>query len=156
MPTLENNIIDTLCNIVQQSEREINVLNTKIYFEKQKLKRSIASNNTTFDNNKEDCIATQGKSDILENLKQKRNINDFLFSPQTEIIHFRNNFHNNLIKTKFEIKPNISTTQLNHLKNFIYTKPFSVIQCDKNIGTAIISNSLLKKIKFIQSSIIIH
>ena len=111
-----------------------------------KLKRSIASNNTTFDSNKEDYIAKQGKSDILENLKQKRNINDFSLSPQNEIIHFRNNFHNNIIKTKLEIKPNISTTQLNHLKNFIYTKPFSVIQCDKNIGTAIISNSLLKKL----------
>ena len=33
-----------------------------------------------------------------------------------------------------------------HIKNFVRTKPFSVIQCDKNIGSAIVSNDLLKKL----------
>ena len=38
VPTLNNNIIDSLCEIVQQSERDISKLNSNIFFEKQKLK----------------------------------------------------------------------------------------------------------------------
>ena len=44
--------------------------------------------------------------------------------------------------TTINMQPNINSTQLFHLKKFVTTKPFTIIQCDKNIGTAIISNEL--------------
>ena len=39
VPTINNNIIDSLCEIIQQSERDISTLFSKIFFEKQKLKK---------------------------------------------------------------------------------------------------------------------
>ena len=52
----------------------------------------------------------------------------------------------NINSTKIEINKNLNYYQLYHLKKFVATKPFSVIQCDKNIGTAILSNDLLHEL----------
>ena len=41
--------------------------------------------------------------------------------------------------------PNISN-QTFHLKEFLRTEPFSIIQCDKNIGSANVSHNLLDQL----------
>ena len=51
-------------------------------------------------------------------------------------------------KTHLIIEPNITSKQLFHLKIFISNKPFSIIQCDKNIGTTILLHQLHDKLCF--------
>ncbi len=44
---------------------------------------------------------------------------------------------------RFDVKPNLTNSQINDIKWFFINKPFSVFQTDKNIGLAIIENELL-------------
>jgi hypothetical protein len=57
-------------------------------------------------------------------------------------------YFNELSKMTVKINPNLRTTELNDIKYFIKNHPFSVIQCDKNVGLAIISNKLKNKLSF--------
>ena len=65
VPTLNNNIIDSLCDIVKQSERDLQNLNAKIFFEKQKLQKlsqRVVTINTSL------LPISSFKTDILDNL----------------------------------------------------------------------------------------
>ena len=46
---------------------------------------------------------------------------------------------------KIDIKPNINLSQLKTIIHFQTKKPFKIIDCDKNIGLALISNELYDK-----------
>ena len=56
----------------------------------------------------------------------------------------RSKIHSNLFNEydNIKIKPNISFTQLKYLMKFKKEKNFKIINCDKNVGNAIISNDL--------------
>jgi hypothetical protein len=139
---LNNNIIDALCEIVHQSGRDFSVLNAKIFFEKQKLTK--LPNNQT---NQKIIISNDSfKSGVLDNLKQRSKIDFNKFYIQNELKDLRFNYFDNLNKAQLNFKPNITPNQTVHLKEFLHTKPFSIIQCDKNIGSAIVSHSLLDQL----------
>jgi hypothetical protein len=57
-------------------------------------------------------------------------------------MNIRFNYFNNLNNTQINQDHNVSSNQLYFLKKFIINKPFKIIQCDKNIGTAIVSHEL--------------
>ena len=80
---------------------------------------------------------------ILKNLQQKHKINHNNFSPTKECLDIRFDFYNKLTQKNFEIKPNLTNSQIQDIKWFLKNKPFSVIQADKNIGLVIISNDLV-------------
>ena len=60
----------------------------------------------------------------------------------TETLIMRSNFFQKLSKNKINFNPNLSKDQLNSLNIFKKEKNFTVLQCDKNIGSLIISNEL--------------
>ena len=78
---------------------------------------------------------------ILKNLskfsksKQSNNIRI-----QKETIDFRYELFKNLANNKFEFSSNLTSSQLECLKIFKREKPFTILQCDKNVGSLIISN----------------
>jgi hypothetical protein len=52
-------------------------------------------------------------------------------------------FNNKKNSVRQKIKPTISSiSQIQYLFKFNKSKPFTVLECDKNIGSAIISNEL--------------
>jgi hypothetical protein len=57
-------------------------------------------------------------------------------------MNIRFNYFNNFSNTQINQDHNVSSSQLYFLKKFIINKPFKIIQCDKNIGTAIDSYEL--------------
>ena len=79
------------------------------------------------------------KNNILENLKQKMPFDNSKIYAQFETMNLRFNYFANLKNTQINQHQNISSNHLHFLKKFINTKPFKIIQCDKNIGTAIVS-----------------
>ena len=121
-------------------------LNTNIIFEK---KKSIIRNQNSKmnSNNKNENTykleACQSFDCVLESLKVKRELNANLFMPSKECIDIRFNLYDKLSKLKFNIKPNLTYTQLANMKLFLRDRPFSVIQSDKNVGLVILSNELL-------------
>jgi hypothetical protein len=143
VPNLNNNIIDSLCEIVKQSERDLQNLNAKIFFEKKRLQIKSHKMVTTDTSH---LPITSFKTDILDSLKQKPKFDYNKIFIQNETTFMRYELINQLKNIQINMNPNLSANQLYFLKNFLKTKPFSIIQCDKNIGTAIVSNDLLKKL----------
>ncbi len=92
---------------------------------------------------------------IFSKLNTKiRNINDKLYI-SNEINELRNDIHSKLYNeySNIIIKPNISFSQLQSLIRFQKEKSFKVINCDKNVGLAIISNELYNEsvLKFLNT-----
>ena len=83
-------------------------------------------------------------SDLLHKFCKKdsyRNFNTDHIPLLNETIQIRTKVFQKLnIKINNEIVANLSENQFYFLNKFLKEKPFSVLQCDKNIGTLIISN----------------
>jgi hypothetical protein len=75
-------------------------------------------------------------------LKYKIKNENFLIS--NEINQLRSNIHSKIFNEydNIIIKPNISYTQYKDLLKFQKEKSFKIINCDKNVGIAILSNEL--------------
>lgn len=76
-------------------------------------------------------------------INNKNNNNSCLFISK-DTLNFRLELHKNLLYTfkDIDIKPNISYEQLKTIAIFQKNKPFKIIDCDKNVGLALISNEL--------------
>lgn len=81
---------------------------------------------------------------ILEQIKcRKNNFKPPLYE-QSLLFHLE--LTKNLEKLKFDNKRNLSIGELKALRFFKKNKPFKVVELDKNIGSALISNDLFSKI----------
>jgi hypothetical protein len=81
---------------------------------------------------------------MFTKMKKQKIINSNNFFISNEINGIRSLIHSNLFDQydNIEIKPNISFKQFQSLINFKKTKNFKIINCDKNVGNAFISNNL--------------
>lgn len=71
-----------------------------------------------------------------------------LFELDKEVLNFRKEVHLEILEnlTNFKEFLNASEKSLITLREFQKIKPFSVINCDKNVGTALIANDLYLKL----------
>ena len=70
----------------------------------------------------------------------------FNFKNNFENFEFKYTFYDYLSNIEFNSSYNLSVNQIKTLRLFVKTKPFSVIECDKNVGTMLISNENLKSL----------
>lgn len=103
--------------------------------------RNKVSNNENFLNNFE--INNSYLKGLNKFLKEKKALNTEKFYISKEIYNFRLKLIEELIKNRNSIKisPNISHEQLFYLKMFLKENNFKIINCDKNIGNALIDNA---------------
>lgn len=87
----------------------------------------------------ENLLDMESILDILKTNNKKRNLRTPLYDKS---ILFHLELIKNFNELKIENKLNISLEELNVLKFFKRHKPFKVVELDKNIGSAIISNDL--------------
>jgi hypothetical protein len=122
-------------------------LNNKLVIEKMKLNRSDLNNSKSKDDDTEiiKLNSCTNYDCILNNLKlQNKPTYNFNINKLTLDLRFK--YFNELSKMSLEIKPNLNSKEIFNIKNFIKNRPFQVIQCDKNIGLAIVSNDLTNKL----------
>ena len=77
------------------------------------------------------------------NIKNKKiDENKLFINKETDT--FRSNIHSKLFNEykNIELQPNVNLTQINYLIKYQKEKPFKIINCDKNVGNALISNDL--------------
>ena len=104
-------------------------------------------------------IANDNIDIVEENLEENTDINfDHVFKKfekKKNPLIFRNNhenfefkyfFYDYLSQIKFSSYYNLTFNQIKTLKEFIKRKPFKVIECDKNVGTCLISNENLDRL----------
>jgi hypothetical protein len=82
---------------------------------------------------------------ILKQLKDRRvtcaNRDLLRESPEMRLQLFEN-----MSKSTYSFEANLSPKQKKFLRKYVKEKPFSIIQCEKNIGLCILSNKLLDEI----------
>lgn len=127
--------------------------NSNIFFQKiktstvTKKSKNIACNNEFLFTSQSFETKVQGCQDFncfLKRLKQHNSKNSTSnFSKNIKLQYETINFRFELLKhfrdAHFTIKPNLSFEQLQTIKQFKSEKPFIITECDKNIGSAIIS-----------------
>ncbi len=131
--------------ILKEIDINLSNFNKNLFFQNNESIRSLESNKENvkpdsnfIDNNYMNIILKKIKS----NKTKKIDENKLFISNETSSLRF--NIHSKLFKEykNIEIKPNIDVTQLNYLLKFQKEKPFKIINCDKNVGNALISNDL--------------
>jgi hypothetical protein len=136
---------DYINYILKEIDINLSNFNKNLFFQNNKSIRSLESNKENvkpdsnfIDNNYMNIILKKIKS----NKTKKIDENKLFISNETSSLRF--NIHSKLFKEykNIEIKPNIDVTQLNYLLKFQKEKPFKIINCDKNVGNALISNDL--------------
>ncbi len=84
--------------------------------------------------------------DFFDNLFKsfrKYKSKDNKYPLQYETLEFEFEFYKEFSKLNFKnFKNNISLSEFSKIKDYIKNKPFKILNCDKNIGTAIISQNL--------------
>jgi hypothetical protein len=84
---------------------------------------------------------------MIKFMKNKKHIDYDKLYLNNEVKEFRLNIHKKLLDNfdNINIKPNITLEQLKAIITFQKNKPFKIIDCDKNVGLALISNELYKE-----------
>ena len=81
---------------------------------------------------------------IFKNMSLNNNNknHDHNFFISKDVLDFRLDIFKNLSTYENEIEHNLNDFQLDCINKFSRDKPFKIIECDKNIGSALISNEL--------------
>ena len=149
------NISDLYYNILKDIDQELITLNKKlILFNKPDNNNSIIPLNNNSDKNSVKNVAHVLKANpensnidsiitIFKKLKRKNNFhNKINFELNEDIINLRFQLLKDLPNYYNNFKSNITKKQLNTLIQFNKTKPFKIIDTDKNTGAVLISNEL--------------
>jgi hypothetical protein len=122
-------------NNINNKDKSINTSNNKYL------------NNTNFNQSLD--IATTIKNNYFDKINStncKNRFNSLQFPIINETLEFQISIYKNLIQELNSYPPNhkliknITTEETNALKRFNKEKPFIICQCDKNVGSAIISH----------------
>ena len=144
VPNYFFNSIDFFNYLLSELDNNLLDLNKKLFFLEKN--NSQYNSNIYYNQNNLNEVKIDNKlinSMFIKMKKQKiTNSNNFFISK--EINEIRSLIHSNLFDhyDNIETKPNISFKQFQSLINFKKEKKFKIINCDKNVGNAFISNDL--------------
>jgi hypothetical protein len=139
IPSIFNNRISFFSFFSYFFEELISNLNRNLFFIKQNSYKNV-------DKVKQDL----NPFEVIIKKLRNNNFKTKQFPLQYESIEFEYEFYKELMNLKFNnFQNNISITDFYKIKDFIKKKPFKILNCDKNIGSAIISHELFLKISYI-------
>jgi hypothetical protein len=151
-PNLYDNSLDSYFSSLINFDSNIYKLNSDVFNKKVKFQKS-SSKNSTINNNiintnindRVDDSSSLNYEFIINNLKKFKVPKSTKYNNlpiQEEIIDFRTEVFSALPYLKTGNSSNLNKHQQCVLMRFNHERPFKIVQCDKNIGSALISNSL--------------
>ena len=130
IPSIFNNRISFFSFFSYFFEELISNLNKNLFFIKQNSYKNV-------DKVKQDL----NPFEVIIRKLRNNNFKTKKFPLQYESIEFEYEFYKEFMNLKFNnFQNNISITDFYKIKDFIKKKPFKILNCDKNIGSAIISH----------------
>ena len=139
VPSLNTSIYSIFKNLLYFFDNEFSKLNMKFFLNKY---YNNTCNMDSFDSSISQIISNDSDSIDIFFTKTKILKDTFSFSLLNESIDFRLELFKYFSNLKFDIKNNLSDSEIKYLFKFIKNKPFKVIDTDKNVGLAILSNEL--------------
>ena len=143
IPFLTENYFNYFNSIYKSLDNSLLELNRQFFINKVNANsNSYSSSSQDFSTHDSFSFSKQNLNshEILKSLNKKRKPNYENIPLQREIIDVRFDLIKNLNNKKPDLGSNISQELRETLKHFNKNKPFSVIQCDKNVGCMLISN----------------
>jgi len=144
VPNYFFNSIDFFNYLLCELDNNLLDLNMKLFFLEKNNSQSILNNYCIENNLNEMKIDNRLINSMFTKIKKPKvkDSNNFFISK--EVNEIRSKVHSNLFDqyNNIEIKPNITFKQLQALIIFKKEKKFKIINCDKNVGNAFISNEL--------------
>jgi hypothetical protein len=146
VPNWHLNSYDMFNTILCNLDKFFNSLNKKFVINKLKNNKiSPTSNNNTINTIIEPTLPIRNSLDIdyivkklqFNNKNGSSDINNFKMN--NEIMNFRYGLFKHLRNQKFQIISNLTFNQIKLLKDFKRTKPFEIVELDKNIGACIMT-----------------
>ena len=152
--------IDFFNYLLEELDNNLLDLNKNIFFKNNKTSSSYSNYNEYDSFNKklnEFSLSNEYFRCIFKKMHTKYIHNNENFFISKEINDLRSNIHSNLFNNydNIKIKPNINYTMLKDLFKFKKERSFKIINCDKNVGIAILSNELYSTsaLEFLNSDI---
>ena len=141
-------------SLLQEIDNSFYNLNRKIFFDKInqlrniELQNEICTNNNNVTNVESNYINFKSIFDYLKKMNAKKyNLNKNLkLNFDKDILNSRYKLYNLISNNFYKMNSNLSIDQKQCLKDFVKNKPFKILNCDKNVGTILISNSLFLKL----------
>jgi hypothetical protein len=145
IPNFKSNHFSFFQNILKNFENELLHINSNIFF-KSKDNSSSSSSNIHSENLNKDSYYLNFDNFFRSTLiKKKFNFSSLFVKKET--IDFKFEFFKNVSNINFNEKlSNLEYSKLISIQKFNLKKYFKVLDCDKNIGAAIISNELFNSI----------
>jgi len=140
VPILTDNYFNYFNNIYNDIDNNLLEFNRQVFINNIRLKNN---NDQINRNNINKNININQIDDLYKNLRDKKTIKYDNIPLQHETIRFRFDLIKKVNLKKPMLNSNITKKQLEILHHFNKNKPFSIIQCDKNVGSLIISNENL-------------
>jgi predicted GIY-YIG superfamily endonuclease len=127
--------------LFQNIELEFSSLNKKLYILNSKKDSNIVDSNK--DN---DVHHHENYIDILHHFRSPNNPHSHPNHPLS--LDLKHNFIKLVSKLDLNTNLNMNLNDILFLKKFVKNKPFEIVNCDKNIGSAIISHELYDKLVY--------
>ena len=143
IPCIHLNTFSIFNFILSSFDQNFNSFNSRLNFFKKNIDK-----NKNFENYSDNLdISFHYSSDLLANFSEKCKKSTCYFHKLKlptfkDSLDFKFNFYKTLKDIEFTSSINISSSEFFYLKKFKREKPFKVIECDKNVGTCLISNEL--------------
>jgi hypothetical protein len=142
VPCFHFNLYHIFFSLLKDFESNLPTFNYKLFLTKKNLLNK--DQNIEVSSQLDPCM--DSNCSFYKNKFLKGNINLENIPFQEETIDFKFKFFKNLSKLTIQTKHNLFFSEFNSLNLFSKKRPFSILECDKNIGSAIISNDLLNPI----------
>jgi hypothetical protein len=141
IPTYLTNSFDLLSSIFFNFEQEFSALNKKLYILSSKKESTINNDISNLNLNVSQNLISPN---LLSYFHDSTNPNSHPNHPLS--LELKYNLLKVLSSLELNIKLNMNLNDILFLKKFKNENPFEVVQCDKNVGCAIISHELLNKL----------
>ena len=144
---LNSKYINATIELIHSFEESFKAFNSHLFLLKNNLNKEQVTHDDKLISLTQEANDMKGiikipSSSIINKLKPKsngwRNV-----SISNEAFIFRQEFYKNFNEMEHKHHQNLSNKQIKVLKKFYKERPFCVLPCDKNIGSAIISNELM-------------
>lgn len=144
VPIIFNIEFDHFNNLYNELDNTLTKFNSNLFF--QKSKKPTNTDQSSNNSSKNDSTVIQTTNSTSLSKLNSSSINYDKIPIQFETLTLRENIFKDISNNKIKLENNLDNKQINILLEFKKKNPFVILQCDKNIGSMLISHDNLIKL----------
>ncbi len=142
IPSFFSDSLEFTSFLFNSFDENFSYFNNNLFYAKCKDLRSGELNRVSGSSTNTEASSVSELDSFLKEINQKYKGQRSNINFQKEALELRNKYFGSIENKEFKLEQNLSKKQIWCLKKFVYTKPFKLVNCDKNVGWAVLENSL--------------